>query len=103
MEKIEEVIFQLIIHAGNARSSAMEAIYFSKQGDYVGARKALHEAGEELSKAHKVQTSLIHQEAAGNKTTISLLLVHAQDHLMNGITVKEMATEFVELYERLSK
>ncbi len=103
MENMEEIIFQLIIHAGNARCSAMEAIFFAKQGDYEGARLALNEAGEELSKAHKVQTSLIHQEAAGNKTTLSLLLVHAQDHLMNGITVKEMATEFVELYERLSK
>ncbi len=29
-------------------------------------------------------------------------MVHAQDHLMNAITVKELASEFVELYKKMS-
>lgn len=28
-------------------------------------------------------------------------MIHAQDHLMNAMTVKEMATEFVDLYEAI--
>jgi PTS system cellobiose-specific IIA component len=28
-------------------------------------------------------------------------MIHAQDHLMNAITVKDLSTEFVELYEAI--
>ena len=28
-------------------------------------------------------------------------MIHAQDHLMNSITVKDLATEFVDLYEKM--
>ena len=28
-------------------------------------------------------------------------MVHAQDHLMNAITVKDMAEEFIDLYEKI--
>lgn len=31
----------------------------------------------------------------------SLLLVHAQDHLMTTLTVKDLAIEIIELYSRL--
>jgi cellobiose PTS system EIIA component len=30
-------------------------------------------------------------------------MVHAQDHLMNAITVIDMAREFVDLYEKILK
>ncbi|ENA0413451.1 PTS lactose/cellobiose transporter subunit IIA, partial [Listeria monocytogenes] len=37
-------------------------------------------------------------EARGEKAEVSLLLVHAQDHLMNAITFKDLAKEIVDLY-----
>ncbi|MBJ3789737.1 PTS lactose/cellobiose transporter subunit IIA, partial [Bacillus sp. OA1] len=39
----------------------------------------------------------------GNHAEISLLLVHAQDHLMNAITVKELAEEFITLHKRVEE
>ncbi|MBH0332962.1 PTS cellobiose transporter subunit IIA [Brevibacillus brevis] len=96
-----DVIFQLILHGGNARSLAMEAIALAKNRDLPGAEDALKRAGEELGRAHQNQTALIQKEIAGEKTEISMLLIHAQDHLMNAITVKDLATEFVELYSQI--
>lgn len=96
-----EVIFQLILHGGNARSLAMEAITLAKNGDIPGAQNALARSTEELNKAHHFQTSLIQQEASGQQTEINMLLIHAQDHVMNAITIKELAGEFVELYGRI--
>ncbi|MED1916584.1 MULTISPECIES: PTS lactose/cellobiose transporter subunit IIA [unclassified Brevibacillus] len=96
-----DVIFQLILHGGNARSLAMEAIALAKNRDLSGAEDALKRAGEELGRAHQNQTALIQKEIAGEKTEISMLLIHAQDHLMNAITVKDLATEFVELYSQI--
>ena len=60
-------------------------------------------ASEEISAAHRIQTDLIQEEARGNHTEISLLLVHAQDHLMNAITVKELAEEFITLHKRVEE
>lgn len=98
----QEIILQIIISGGNAKSSAMEAITMAKEGDIIEAKRLLAKANEELGNAHKIQTELIQNEAAGKSTEVTLLMVHAQDHLMNAITVKDLAREFVDLYDRIS-
>ncbi|MGI8387513.1 PTS lactose/cellobiose transporter subunit IIA [Robertmurraya sp. P23] len=101
MASMEETIFQIILHGGNGKSCSMEAIAAAKRGDFTEARAKLQEAADALNEAHHVQTSLIQGEIRGEKVEISLLMVHAQDHLMNAITMKDLATEFVELYETI--
>jgi len=98
---LEREIFVIISCSGDARSSAMEAIQFAKDGDFTSANNSIEQANEKLSEAHKEQTKLIQAEAEGNGVTTSLLLIHAQDHLMSSITVRDLAREFVELYERI--
>ena len=100
---METVIMELIVNGGNARSRAIEAIKAAKLGEIDKAREKLRESEEALDKAHDFQTNLIQNEAAGNKTEISLLMVHAQDHLMNAMTIKDMAKEFVDMYEEFRK
>lgn len=34
---------------------------------------------------------------------VSVMMVHAQDHLMNAISIHDMASEFVDLYERIEQ
>ena len=97
----QETMLQLIVNGGNARSYAMEGIQLAKAGNIEEAREALVKSGEELAEAHTAQTKLIQEEAAGNSVEVSLLMVHAQDHLMNAITVKDLAQEFIDMYERL--
>ncbi|KKH66051.1 hypothetical protein DU75_10400, partial [Methanosarcina mazei] len=63
--------------------------------------KDLEEASKELIEVHSIQTDLIQKEAAGIQPEITLLMIHAQDHLMNAMTVKDMAAEFVSLYEKM--
>ncbi|GLC89558.1 PTS lactose/cellobiose transporter subunit IIA [Lysinibacillus piscis] len=94
-----ETIFQIILHGGNGKSFAMEAIFLAKQGDVAGAEEKLQEAEAALLEAHHVQTALIQEEIQGNENTVSLLMVHAQDHLMTAMTVKDLAREFVDLYK----
>ncbi|PNB38374.1 PTS lactose/cellobiose transporter subunit IIA, partial [Pseudomonas sp. GW456-E7] len=72
-------------------------------GDAEEAQKKLQDAAEELSKAHHYQTELIQNEAGGEKTEMTLLMVHAQDHLMNAMTVKDLAAEIIELYEKITE
>lgn len=103
MKNQEQIVFQIILHGGNGRSSAMEAIAAAKQADFEKAKEKLQEAAEALHEAHKIQTSLIQDEVRGEKSEVSLLMVHAQDHLMNALTVKDLASEFVDLYESLQE
>ncbi|PTM57890.1 PTS lactose/cellobiose transporter subunit IIA [Desmospora activa] len=101
MDAMEGIMFQLILHGGNGKSFAMEAIAEAKTGHMSAAREKLRQAGEELHKAHQLHANLIQQEAGGEQTTVTLLMVHAQDHLMNALTVKDLASEMVDLYERI--
>jgi len=101
MENLEQVIFQIILHGGNGRSAAMEAMIAAKQGDFEAAKDKLREADNALNEAHHIQTSLIQGEIRGEKTEVSLLMIHAQDHLMNAMTLKDLAAEMVELYYRI--
>ena len=100
---LEMIIMNIINYSGEARSLSMEAIQYGKNRDFEKARENLDNANENISKAHKSQTKLIQSEARGDKHEFSLLLVHAQDHLMNAITIRDMAREFVDLYEVVLK
>lgn len=100
---IENAAMELIVHGGNARSRSMEAIKAAKNGDIKKAKSKIKEAKDELNKVHDMQTSLIHNEAAGNKMEVSLLMVHAQNHLMNAITIKDIAEQMIEMYEEFRK
>lgn len=99
----EEITMQLIVNSGDARSKAMEAIASAKAGRIEEAREKLQKAQDFLTKAHSFQTDLMQEEADGKVNNVSILMAHAQDHLMNAITVLDMAHEFVDLYERISK
>lgn len=98
---MEEIIMNLIIHSGEARSYAMEAIQLAKTGDIEGAKNLIEKSAAQLGEAHKSQTALIQGEADGNKTEISMLLIHAQDHLMTTMTLKDLADEIVDLYAKI--
>ncbi len=98
MEYIEKVM-SMIAKSGAARSQAMEAIMVAKQKNYTAAAELLDNATLDLKGAHKIQTQLIQEEAGGAKHEITLLMIHAQDHLMNAMTVKDLAREIIELHE----
>ncbi|EPY2276983.1 PTS lactose/cellobiose transporter subunit IIA [Clostridium sporogenes] len=98
---MEEMILNIITHSGEARTYAMEAIQYAKNSEFDKAKRSIEKSNEELGLAHSYQTNLIQEEAAGNKAEISLLLIHAQDHLMTTMTLKDLAIELVQVYMRL--
>ncbi len=100
-EKIFELSFEIIAFAGNAKGIAFEAISKAKAGKIEEARELLKESKEEVTKAHRCQTSLIQKEACGEKVEASVVLIHAQDHLMTTMNYQMLAEEFIDLYERL--
>lgn len=97
----DEIVMQLILNGGDARSKAIEAIHLAKTGDFDKALEKLNECNASLNKAHIYQTNLIQAEARGEKAEISLLMIHGQDHLMNAMTVRDLASEMIDMYRQI--
>ncbi|WP_282434287.1 PTS lactose/cellobiose transporter subunit IIA [Bacillus sp. DNRA2] len=102
-EELYSLAFQLILHAGNARSFAMEAMQVAKEGNFDEAEAKLTEADSAFNEAHHVQTDLIQKEAGGSEYDIPLIMIHAQDHLMTALTLKELAREIIDLHKLIKK
>lgn len=101
MEEMELISFNIIAAVGTARSLYMEAIDSAKQGDFISARAMIQEGDEVFIEGHHAHAELIQREAMGEVSAVQLLLIHAEDQLMSAETLKIVAVEIIELYERL--
>ncbi len=98
---LEEVVMGLIINSGQARSLAYGALKQAKQGDFAAAKAMMEQSRQALSEAHRVQTQLIESDEGEGKKKVSLVLVHAQDHLMTSMLARELVAELIELHEKV--
>lgn len=94
-----QVVMGIIMNAGNSKGLAHQALAAAKTGDFEAAHDYMKQADAALSEAHNVQTDMLTKEAQGDHTEVNLYMVHAQDHLMNAITYKDLVKEFIEVYE----
>lgn len=98
----ENIIMELIVKGGDAKSKALLAINAAKDGDYLQAETLMQECSRTLIEAHEIQTDMIQDELNGKNTEpVNLLMVHGQDHLMNAILISDLAKEFIEIYKRI--
>ena len=107
----EQLLFNLILHAGNARSKAKEAAELAGEADWAGADAAFKEANDEQLKAHVINADIIRMEAGGEAVPFSVLLMHSMDllllawseidytenHMKMSRRVKELETEVEKL------
>ena len=97
----ESKIMELIINGGDARGKALAAIDAALEGDIAKAEETMKECTEALNAAHVQQTDLIQAELNGKGVGVTLLMVHAQDHLMDAMTVKDLAEKFIALSKKM--
>ncbi|WP_280739113.1 MULTISPECIES: PTS lactose/cellobiose transporter subunit IIA [unclassified Enterococcus] len=93
------VAMQIILHAGSGRTKAQEAIKHAKANDFEAAKQCLKEAKDNIVLAHKSQTTVIQNEAAGKSYEPCLLFTHAQDHLMTISSEVNLTRDLVDLFE----
>ncbi|RAY99058.1 PTS N,N'-diacetylchitobiose transporter subunit IIA [Enterobacter cloacae] len=100
MIALEEAIMEIIVNAGQSRSLCFEALHAARQGNIDEAKSLLREADGYARQAHKMQTKLIEQDAGEARQPMTLIMVHAQDHLMNSLLARELSEEIIHLYQR---
>lgn len=99
--ELEEDLIEIISLSGEVKKKFLEAVKYAKNNDPEKAEEVFNEADDRLVKAHLKQTELIKKEAGGEKVESSILLTHAQDHLMTAILLKDIAKEFMDLYKKI--
>lgn len=103
MEGLELICFKIIAGVGAARSCFIEAMQTARQGNYADAQRLIEEGEKEFVNAHQAHAELIANEASGNKTDVTLLLLHAEDQIMSAETIKIIALEMIEMCRQFSK
>ncbi|MCF1602153.1 PTS cellobiose transporter subunit IIA [Tetragenococcus halophilus] len=102
-DEIQNVAFTIILHSGNSRTMVHEGFELMRNGEYEKAEEKLEEANKELTAAHQAQTSLMQKYTSGEDVNMDIIMVHAQDHLMTTMTLREVALEMLSLYQKVQK
>ncbi|QIK70299.1 PTS lactose/cellobiose transporter subunit IIA [Erysipelothrix sp. HDW6C] len=100
-DELLQSIMALIMHGGNAKGLAIQAIKYARNDDFIEAEKSMNACDKELNIAHKAQTEFLVAEAQGSATELSLLMIHGQDHIMNAITTRDLAFEMIECLKKI--
>lgn len=98
----EQTLFNIILHAGNARCKAIEAAEQGEAGNFEGAESAMVEAEAEQGEAHKVHARVIQMEAGGEQVPFSVLLVHSMDLLLLAWAEIDHTRQMLSLFRRVS-
>lgn len=98
-EELEEISMTIIANSGNAKSGALEAVRSARMHDFEEADKRMEEAEKSLQDAHEAHRKLLQMDAKGEVERVSILLCHAQDHLMGSTLAIDLIKEMILLYK----
>ena len=96
---MEEAVMTLIVHSGDARTSAFQALEEAKKGNFDKADELMAQSQAQFTQAHHAQTELLSCEAQGEKLEVNVLLIHSQDHLMTSMLAQELIKELIQLHK----
>lgn len=100
MTKLQQLSFEIIANVGEAKSYAFAALDAAKKSDKALYDENMDKAEEMMNAAHKIQFDLLAKEAQNKleDAKFSIIVVHAQDHLMTTLTTIELIKEIAQLY-----
>lgn len=100
MNALEKSI-EIIAYGGEGKSLAMTSIQLARAGRYEEAAASLKQAEAAIVKAHQLHSELLFYDAEHKDLQITLLTVHAADHLTAADTIKELAEEIINMYKEM--
>src|SRR5699024_8595233 len=102
-EQIQNVAFEIILHSGSSRTKIHESFELMRNKEFDNADTKLEEANDDLLSGHQSQTDLLQKYSSGETVNTDIIMVHAQDHLMTTMTLREVALEMLYLYKKVEK
>ena len=101
-EEMQKIAFEIISNVGMAKSLYLESLSFAKKNDFTKADELFKEAQETYNKGHAIHFQLIQEEANGIDLPFSLVLMHAEDQLLNTQTIEILVKELIDIYRKES-
>ncbi|WP_302558390.1 PTS lactose/cellobiose transporter subunit IIA [Holdemania filiformis] len=100
--EVQEISFQMILFAGDARSLFIESLRGMIAGNYQLAQEKYDQGVENLIKAHQAEADFISSYASGKEANLDIFLVHANDHLTMAMVMQELCDELKPLIETVN-
>lgn len=101
-EEMEMITVEIVAFAGDARSKYMGAMAAANNGEFEKAESLIQEGNDLITEAHNTQTKILQMEASGENVQVNFLTVHAQDHLMTVMLLRDLVKNFVNLYKKVN-
>ncbi|MGL4873071.1 MAG: PTS lactose/cellobiose transporter subunit IIA [Clostridium sp.] len=88
MKRIEKKALEIIGIAGEGRREVFKALEMAKKGKGNEAKAMMRAARGAMKEHERVEVG----------TGKELLMIHAQDHLMNSLIIYDIVNELIEIY-----
>lgn len=99
----EDEIFQIINCASESKKEAFNALDFIEKKQYAKAQSCIKAGRKALGPAHEIQSRMIASQIdddTGSEHNISLLMLHAEDHMMSATTTLDLVERMISIFEK---
>ena len=97
MNEFESFIINVIAYSGESKKFSVQALAAAKRGEFAEAEKWLKKSHDSLKTANTNSFELMQKEVGSESFKVSLLMVHALDHLSSAEEKMESTEELIEL------
>ncbi|MDO4168808.1 MAG: PTS lactose/cellobiose transporter subunit IIA [Lachnospiraceae bacterium] len=97
-EELTMISFEIVSYSGDARSKLLLALEKAKNKDFSECDSLIESANECLIDAHNAQMNVMKEEANGGTVDMGFIMVHAQDHLMTSLLLKDIIGTLIDVY-----
>ena len=102
-DEVLSIIMRIIAESGDSISCSMSAMQYASEGDFEKANQEMKNSAQPINRAHKAHTELLVKEANNEEMNISMLLIHASNHLTNAEVSYNFAEQIIKLYSEVKK
>lgn len=97
-EEVTMTGFEIVSFSGDARSKLLKALEKAKKKEFDECDQLITSANECLVEAHNSQMDVMKEEANGGNVELGFIMVHAQDHLMTTLLLKDIIGTLIDVY-----
>ena len=91
---------RVVAFSGNARSNFLEALDLAKDGKFEEADQYIKMGLENLNLAGQAQKDFLTNEAEGSREGLDFLAIHAQDHYMTTLLLRDLINDLIDIYKK---
>lgn len=99
-EELTNAGLRVVAFSGNARSNFLEALDLAKAGKFEEADQYIKMGMENLDLASLAQKDFLANEAEGSREGLDFLAIHAQDHYMTTLLLRDLINNLIDIYKK---